>query len=237
MLRTVELLPAAEARLKDKNTLQDSSAPWLAGSENIVKREEIDRSRQAADVLCEARHQAERMLADAQQQTHQAQAAGFHHGVKQGISASLVPILAMVSEWDTFRAHLRENAAAAVRRCLADLVKRDSALVALLDEILAAHVTQRPDRVSIRIPRGAASQALQARCEALKLSATITEGDRHDEFSIEWDGHVWSAHLAEIASLPQIGQTDEAVAVSSTQAREMCRQAFLDAAHAMASDT
>ena len=235
MLRNIEVVtPCASNQAEE---LRDLDIPLPRSP--IIKQATVVRHLEAGDVLAKAQNRAQEYIARAEKDAEQAKALGFRRGLQQGIVAALSPISAMISQWEQVRATLRKDAENALRAGLHDLAKREPMLNTLIDMTLQAHIARPPTSVTIHVPPGADLHALQDQCVALGLTAKIEFGDRQDLFSIGWDGHVWTAHLGELADLAVAGhtQTCDDIALSSSEASELCRNALVDVMKGWPSNT
>lgn len=223
--------------LRNIEVLQPSCPPASGQSQadveqasRVIKRSVIDRGQQAFDVLADAQAHAAELIALAEQDAVALRSAGFREGLQTGMCAALAAIPAMVSQWNQVRLALREDAQAGLRASIADLATRQPTLIALLESVLDVHLPEQTSKVRIRVPIGAETEALQAQCKTLGLVASVETGEARDEFSISWNGHVWTAHLGEIVESALSTHTQKVGELPDVDAAEICRQALLDVA-------
>lgn len=222
MLRTIEL-PALESDPDDPHALAQQ-----ARCGRIIKRADIQRNRQVIDILEKARAQATEVLDRTQREAAQQRAAGFREGVKSGMLAALSPVSAMIDQWEATRRALRQASLDALQESLASLTKHELALVALAKMTFDAHSLEQPNAACFRVPKGVCTQALEEHCRTIKLDATIESSDQPDEFSIVWGGHVWTAHLGEVAQVALAEVEADADQCETVDPIELCREALLE---------
>ncbi|QHE91858.1 hypothetical protein PI93_019435 [Pandoraea fibrosis] len=196
----------------------------------LVKQAEIDRARNAADLLSQAERQAAELIACAERDAARIRANAFREGVAEGISAALAPIATLALQWQSVHQTLREKIAGHLHDCIEDLFENDQVLGAILDAVLAQHLPHQPERIRICVPSVAAIRELESRCEALGISAVVTLGEEEGVFSVAWSGHVWKAHFADIKALVWDESQRNVEAPEVSEVRDACRAALLDVA-------
>jgi len=235
MLRNIE----ASAPCAENEAGSQGDFDVLLPNATIIKQSTVACHLEARELLNEAKAHAKECIARAEKEAERIKALGFRQGLQEGIGAALSPISAMISQWEHVRATLRKDAEIALRHCTQDLATREPMLSTLIDMALQAHVARPPTCVTVRVPPGADGQALQDRCVALGLTAKIEFGESLDVISVGWDGHVWTAHLGDIADLAMAGERQAAddADLSPVEKREICRRALVDVMNRWPSDT
>lgn len=196
----------------------------------LIKRPESDHARIAADLLSQAETRAAAVIASAEQEAVAIRANGFREGVAEGMAAALAPMAAMVSQWEAVHRTMRDKIVSALADCVEDLFKNDQVLSALLSVILSERLPHESGNVRVFAPSADVIPELRSRCEALGISASVERGRDPGTFSVEWGGHVWKAHFADVKALV-LSQALQDIAVPEvSDAREACRTALIEAA-------
>ena len=231
MLRTIE--DPCRASFSDT---EEGSGGRTRSLSALIKRPEIDHARIAADVLSQAEKQASAVIAWAEREAVVIRANAFHEGVAEGMAAALAPMATMVSQWEAVHRALRDKIVSALEDCVEDLFKSDQVLSALLGVILSERLPQEPGGVRVCAPSVEAIPALASRCEMLGVSASVELGRDAGTFSVEWGGHVWKAHFADVKALVLSQSLQGIVVPEVSEVREACRAALIDAAERLLQD-
>ena len=193
----------------------------------IIKRREIVQAQHAGGIVAQARAVAEAMLLEAGNHAQEEREAGFRQGLATGMQAAMAPLVDLLAQLQDLKEALRLEAVGCARSGMEDFLARAPELSALLDTVLASHLSRMPNPVWLKVPATTDVATLQAYCKQRGIDARIDTIREGGVFSAAWEGHLWEVRADNLCGPTRVGSSSLAASVSDAAAHDLCRDALL----------